>query len=134
MKKPFLALPGGMCERDDSPLESAKRELLEETGFHSDNWQEWFISDPLQHAKIDWSNYFYIAKDCKKIAEQKLDPGEKIEVTFATFEEFFEFRNNPKSRNKDLFPILEKASDNEEEKQKLKELLGIKEELLTTNN
>ena len=121
----FMALPGGLCERGDEPQESAIRELLEETGMESDDWQQWFVSDPLEHAKIEWSNYFYIARNCKKIKEQSLDAGEKIEVTFATFEEFLEFRHNPKARNKDLFPILEKAATDETEKQTLQDLLGI---------
>ena len=124
-KEPFVTLPGGMCENGHTPLDDAKRELLEETGLESADWQEWFISDPLHHAKIDWNNYFYIARDCKKVAEQKLDAGEKIQVTFARFEEFLELRNNPKVRTKDLFPILEKAAHDETEKQKLKDLLGI---------
>ncbi|HCC05852.1 TPA: hypothetical protein DEP94_00585 [Candidatus Nomurabacteria bacterium] len=124
-KDSFIALPGGRCDTGSLPLEDAKRELLEETGYVSDNWQEWFVSDPLQTAKIDWNNYFFIAKDCKKVAEQKLDSGEKIETKLLSLDEFIDFRHNPKSRNKDIFQILEKASESEEEKQKLKELLGI---------
>ncbi len=124
-KSPFVTLPGGVCERDESPLENAKRELLEETGLHSDEWSVWFVSDPWQAAKVEWNNYFYIAKNCVKIAEQQLDPGEKIVVQHITFEEFLELRHNPKARNKDLIPILEKAVNSEVEKQTLKELLGI---------
>jgi ADP-ribose pyrophosphatase len=33
-----LALPGGMLEPDELPLEAAKRELKEETGYQSDHW------------------------------------------------------------------------------------------------
>lgn len=124
-REPFLSLSAGVCEYNFSPLENAQRELLEETGHTSDSWQEWFVSDPLQHTKIDWNNYFFIAKECKKIAEQKLDPGEKIKVTFATFDEFLELRHNSKFRHKELIPLLEKAANDEKEKQTLKALLGI---------
>ena len=124
-RESFCALPGGMTEVGSNPLDTAKREFVEETGYTSDDWQEWFVSDPLQSSRIEWNNYFFIARNCKKTAEQKLDAGEKIETKLVTFEEFLEFRNNPKARNKDLFPILEKAANNEEEKQKLKTLLGI---------
>lgn len=124
-KTPFRALPGGLGEEGYTPLEDAKRELLEETGYASDDWSAWFVSDILNYSKIEWNNNFFIARDCKKISEQNLDPGEKIETTFATFEEFLEFRHNPKARNRDLFPILEKIANSEEEKQKLKTLLGI---------
>jgi len=124
-KAPFMALPGGICDTGSTPLEDAKRELLEETGYISDNWQAWFVSDPLQYAKVDWNNNFFIAKNCKKVAEQKLDSGEKIETKLLSLDEFIDFRHNPKSRNKDIFQILEKVSESEEEKQKLKTLLGI---------
>jgi ADP-ribose pyrophosphatase len=119
----FQALPGGRCEEGSTPLEDAKRELAEETGYTADDWQEWFISDPWNAVKIEWNNHFFIARDCKKTEEQNLDPGEKITVNLLTFEEFLEFRHNPKARNKDLFQILEKAATDESEKQKLKELL-----------
>ena len=124
MKQPFLTVPGGNIDQD-SPLLAAQRELLEETGYTTNEWQEWFTVDPSNLSKLEWNNHFYIAKNCQKIKDQELDPGEKIEVTLATFEEFLELRNNPKFRNKDLIPILEKASHSEEEKQKLKTLLGI---------
>ena len=122
-RDPFIALPGGVSEDGVSLLLNAKRELLEETGYATEDWQEWFISDVLGNHKIEWNNYFYIARDCQKIAEKKLDPGEKIENILLTFEEFLELKNNPKIRNKDLIPILEKATSSEEEKEKLKKLL-----------
>lgn len=122
-RAPFRALPGGMCEEGNTHLEDAKRELLEETGYESDDWEEWFVSDILNHGKIEWNNYFFVARNCKKTNEPKLDPGEKIETTLVSFDEFIEFRNNPKARNKDLFPILERAANDIIEKQKLKEFL-----------
>ncbi len=124
--EPFEALPGGMCERDAVPNEEAKRELIEETGYSSDDWVSWFVSNPWQTSKIEWDNNFFIARNCQKVAEQKLDKGERIKIKLITFEEFIEWRHNPKFRNKDLFPILEKAATDESEKKKLKELLGIR--------
>ena len=124
-REAFLSLPSGLCEREGTHLENATRELIEETGYESSEWQEWFVTQPISHVKIDWDNYFYIAKNCKKVTDQKLDPGEKIEVGLVTFDKFLELRNNPKFRTKDLIPLLEKASENEEEKQKLKNILGI---------
>lgn len=124
-KPPFLALPGGMGEEGSSPLEDAKRELLEETGYESDDWIEWFSSDVLNHGKIEWNNHFFVARNCKKTGEPHLDPGEKIEVTLVTFDGFLEFRNNPKARNKDLIPVLERVAHDEVERRKLKELLNI---------
>lgn len=125
----FQALPGGRVEEGSLVLDDAKRELAEETGYTSDDWQPWFVSDPWNAAKVEWNNHFFIARNCKKTQEQHLDAGEKIIVNLLTFEEFLEFRHNPKARNKDLFELLEKASQDETEKEKLKTLLG-----LSTNN
>ena len=119
----FITLPGGMCEKEETPLENAKRELLEETGLTTDDWELWFISDPWMAAKVDWNNYFYIARNCKKTSEPKFDSGERIETKYVTFEEFLELRNNTKNRNKDLNPILQTASEDEGERKKLHELL-----------
>jgi ADP-ribose pyrophosphatase YjhB (NUDIX family) len=125
-KEPFISLPAGMCERESlEPLEDAKRELAEETGYISSDWIHWFTTDPIDHSKIEWKNNFYIARNCKKDAEQHLDPGEKISSRLITFEEFLELRNNAKFRHKEFTPLLQKVANDETEKQKLKDLLGI---------
>ena len=38
IEAPTLELAGGVCDVDEAPLETAKRELLEETGFASNDW------------------------------------------------------------------------------------------------
>jgi len=88
----FPSLPGGRVEKGDMPLETAKRELLEETGYESSKWGllgEWFgVSKLYFHESV------FIAKDCKKVAEQNLDSGEKIEVTFVDFDDFLQLCRN----------------------------------------
>lgn len=122
----FISLPGGMCEKESTdPLLEIKRELAEETGYTTDDWKLLFVADPLGHHKIEWNNHFYIAKNCKQTVTPHLDPGEKIQTRLITLEEFLELRNNPRFRNKDLIPYLEKAASSEEEKQTLQALLGI---------
>jgi ADP-ribose pyrophosphatase len=87
-KADFYSLLGGRGEEGEEPLETAKRELLEESGMVSENWELYKTHHPLH--KIDWDIYTYIAKDCKKIAEPKLDAGEQIETKEYTFDEFIE--------------------------------------------
>jgi ADP-ribose pyrophosphatase len=120
----FLTLPGGNSETT-SVIDDAKRELLEETGYESDDWNVWFSIDILKYEKMAWNNNFFIAKNAQKTKEQQLDSGEKVDVKLITFDEFLELRKLPSFRNKDLIPHLEKAANSEEEKQKLKDLLGI---------
>jgi 8-oxo-dGTP pyrophosphatase MutT (NUDIX family) len=79
---------GGRMEPDESHLVTAKRELLEETGLESDDWE--LLKTYEYNGKIDWPMYLYIARNCRKVAEQKLDPGEKIEVKRVPFSQFIE--------------------------------------------
>ena len=85
-KSDFYSLFGGRGEEGEEPLATAKRELLEESGLVSDNWQLYKTYYPLH--KIDWSVYTYIAKDCHKVAEPELDPGERIEMREYSFDGF----------------------------------------------
>lgn len=88
-KSDFYSLFGGRAEEGEEPLETAKRELLEESGMVSDKWDLYKTYMPLH--KIDWTIYTYIAKDCKKLADVKPDPGEKLETLELSFDEFIDF-------------------------------------------
>ena len=87
-------IPEGGGKRDVAPLDSAKRELLEETGMESDNWKLFKTYE--SEGKIDWPTFLFIAKNCRKVAEQKLDAGEKIEVKKVSFDEFLEIVSSEK--------------------------------------
>lgn len=83
---PFVSLPGGRVESGEEPLAAAKRELLEETGYASADWEHWLSFDPYQ--KIEWSIHWYIARDAKKMQEPHLDAGEKITAKLISFDGF----------------------------------------------
>lgn len=87
-KSPFLSLLGGREEEGEEPKESAKRELLEESGLESDDWELFRSYNP--YGKLDWTIYLLIARNCKKVTGQKLDAGEKITLLEVSFEEFLE--------------------------------------------
>jgi 8-oxo-dGTP pyrophosphatase MutT (NUDIX family) len=101
----FVTLPGGNSETNNF-LEDAKRELLEETGFQSSDWVEWKSFDILKYEKLEWSAVYFIAKDCKKVSELNLDPGEKIDTVLCNFQEFLEISQRSDFRNKELQKII----------------------------
>ena len=130
-RAPFVAMPGGMTEDGSTNLENAQRELKEETGYESSDWEEWFTSDVLKSPRIDFNNHFFIARQAHKTTAPHLDPGERIQTSLITFDEFLALRDNPKFRNKDLIPILEAASEDNAKRQELYYLLFGREEIAT---
>lgn len=88
MKPRTHSLFGGRQEPNEDPLVCAQRELLEETGYESPNWELYKTHEFA--GKIDWTVYLYIAHDCQKVAEQHLDVGEKIDIQAVTFESFLD--------------------------------------------
>lgn len=87
-KHNYLSLFGGRAEEGEPALATAKRELLEESGLESRDWELFKTYEPVH--KMEWQVFTYIARNCKKIAEPHLDPGEKIEVIACTFDEFID--------------------------------------------
>jgi len=75
-KQPYIGLLGGMLENREDFIEGAKRELLEESGYTFKTYEILMAERPV--SKMDFVLHILIVKDCKKIAEQHLDRGEKI--------------------------------------------------------
>jgi 8-oxo-dGTP pyrophosphatase MutT (NUDIX family) len=107
-----FCLPGGRVDKGEIPLETARRELLEETGFSGDTWE--LFRDFARYSKIDYCFYVYIAKGVTKKVEPKLDSGEKIEVKELTFDEFMDVLIDEKFEDNDLaLHILRLQKDRE---------------------
>lgn len=87
---------GGRVDEGETPLQAAKRELLEESGLISKNW-ELFDTCEFYPEKMDFKIYTYIARDCKKIKNPTKDPGENIKISTVSFAEFIKITLNKKS-------------------------------------
>lgn len=72
-------LCAGVCEKGEKPIDSAKRELMEETGFGGGEWQEWMVTSANASTMTNLSHSF-LATGVKKIAAQHLDSGEDLSV------------------------------------------------------
>lgn len=84
----FLSLPGGRISYGEEPLEGAQRELLEETGFVSNDWSLYRSARPLM--KLDWRIHVFVAKDCVYRQAPRLDAGERITVKWVTLDELMD--------------------------------------------
>lgn len=77
-----LEIPGGLIDPGQTPIQSAKRELLEETGFSGGDWELLGRTRPNPAFLNNWC-YCYLARDVVRTAEQDLDEAEELEVVTA---------------------------------------------------
>jgi ADP-ribose pyrophosphatase len=82
-----LELPGGMVDPGEDPLTTAKRELLEETGFCSEHWQS--IGKVSSNPAIQTNfTHTYLAKNAYCQQDQDLGEHEVIKVHTLPMAEF----------------------------------------------
>ncbi len=92
--KTFIEIPGGTVD-SGSPLECAKRELREETGYTSDEFR--FVGAHFPNPAI-LSNelHTYIALNCRKVGEPQLDEFEDIRVFTTPLEDAYKMLSDGK--------------------------------------
>ena len=74
-----LAPAGGYIEPGEDPLAAAKRELLEETGYASENWTA-LGSFPIDGNRGAGVAYYFLATDAREVAEIDADDLETQEL------------------------------------------------------
>ena len=117
----YLSVPGGQVERNETPLEATKKELIEECGFTSENLKLWKITN--SGGKVDWESHYYIAKNCKKTQLPKGDSaGEKIRMEELNFDQFIKATQDERFRNK-MFQLEIYKMIHENELEEFKKLL-----------
>ncbi|HVX90555.1 MAG TPA: NUDIX hydrolase [Candidatus Paceibacterota bacterium] len=118
-----VTFPGGRVEPEEDPVQTAKRELFEETGYVAKELQLWRAYHPV--SKVDWVLYHFIARGCEKVGEQQLDPGERIATRTVTLDELIDISDDPRFQGKDLRLDFTKARLNAESRAELeKEFFG----------
>jgi len=118
-----ISIPGGQINDGEEPKTAAIRELKEETGMVAEEmllWREWEFTP-----EIEWESYYFIAKNCKKVSELNLDPGEMIEPYEVTFEELFNETEKTNFRNRTFTNWLYRMKHNKKELEEFKKLLGL---------
>lgn len=106
-EKELLEIPAGTFEENETDsLAVAKRELLEETGYSSNDWT--YIGDTIESSsKLTNHMHIYFANNCKKVSLPHLDETEILDVIKIPLEEAVEkVMNNEICCNSSSFGIL----------------------------
>ena len=99
----------------------AGRELIEETGYTSDEIIPWIRFDGTSNVMT--YTYFYIARNCHWVQDISPDSGEKIELFDVSFDEFLELSSDVRFHHHwNLLPLLYEARLSDVKKAELKKI------------
>lgn len=103
-----VGLPAGYIENFENPIDSAKRELEEETGYVSNNLIK-LVSFYQDEGCSRALNTSFLALDAKKFKSQKLDESEFVRYFECTFDEALELTKLGYIKGVNSLLTLEKA-------------------------
>lgn len=85
-------IPEGGCPLNENPLDAAKRELLEETGFVAEDWKQ-ILTLHLSNSVTDEFSIIYIARNLKQFKAQP-EETELLQIKKIKIEETFKMIEN----------------------------------------
>jgi len=86
-------IPAGCVEKGEEPIEGAKRELYEETGYAGGNWQLFMKTSPNAGVCTNYS-YTFLAVGVEKVSTQHLEESEDIKIELFDKDEVFKMLKN----------------------------------------
>lgn len=86
IQQQVFELCAGVCETNEKPIDAAKRELLEETGFGGGSWSLMGRYAPNPNSMSNWC-YSFLAEGVTKTQEPHQEPTENILVHQVSKEE-----------------------------------------------
>ena len=86
-------IPAGCVEEGEDPMEAAKRELYEETGYGGGEWSHLMTVSPNSGACTN-SSHTFLAVGVERLSEQHLEESEDIKVVLLEREEVIRMLKN----------------------------------------
>jgi ADP-ribose pyrophosphatase len=83
----LVELPGGVIEAAESPLDAARRELFEETGYTGELRRAGELVDCAYSTR---TKHAFVATGCRAVSEPQPHEGEAVEVVLLSLPEFRE--------------------------------------------
>jgi ADP-ribose pyrophosphatase len=110
IRRQSLEIPAGLVDPGETPLEAAKRELAEETGYTADEWKSlgWSYANP---AFLDNRAHHFLAVDAVHTQSPQLEDGEDIISAELTLEEAKRAIKSETMRNAMTLLALSKVFD-----------------------
>ena len=79
VQRPSLELPAGAVEAGEAPLEGARRELLEETGYAAERWITLGTCAPEPSKHTNYA-HFFVARGARRVRAPQPDAAEHLTV------------------------------------------------------